>query len=137
MPTFIPPVAFTGVAFLPDTKGVELRLARYRNTLAQGVTVYALSDGTFVQDYPTAENNNTVIPSFPLMPDQGPNFPNIISVDYTAATPGHDAARVTTTVNPYVVHIYTGGHSHTVSSATAAALTAYTAHGIGYADCLT
>lgn len=136
MPTFTPPLAFTVPAFTPDTKGVELRLARYRNTLAAGVNVFKLSDGTYVQTDPTAENGNTNIPPYPLMPDQ--TNPNIISVDYAGGTPTvKSGTRTETDINPYVVHVYYGGRKHTVSSTEAAALTAYTAHGIGYGDCIT
>ena len=38
---------------------------------------------------------------------------------------------------PYVVQVYYGGHEYPISSATAATLTAYTAHGTGYGDCIT
>lgn len=135
---FLPPVAAVTPPFLPDTKGPAMRLARYRNVLNAGVTVYKLSDGTYCQDYPTAENSNTNIPPYPLMPDQGPNFPNLISVDYAGGTPTvKSGTRTTTAVNPYVVHVYLGGHNETVSTAEAAALTAYTAHGTGYSGCLT
>ena len=137
MPVFTPPVAYTNPAFLPETKGAEFGLAKYRNLLAQGVTVYALSDGSFCQDYPTAENTNTAIPPNPLMPDQGPNFPNIISVVYTGATPGNPVTRQTTTITPYVETYYYGGHSYPITTAVATALTDYTAHGTGYGDCIT
>lgn len=131
---FTPPLAFTVPAFTAETKDVELRLARYRNPLAAGVNVFKLSDNSYVQDFPTAENSNTNVPPYPLMPDQGPNSPNVISVSY--GIPGSPTAHVITTISPYVVHVYWGGHTEVVSDAEAAALTAYTAHGSGYADCL-
>jgi hypothetical protein len=137
MSTFTPPLAATLPAFTPDTKGVELRLARYRNVQNQGVTVYQLSDGSFCQDYPTAENSNTNIPPYPLMPDQGPNNPNIISVTYTGATPGNPVTRQTTTISPYVVQVFYGGHKYPVTAAQVALLEGYTAHGTGYTDCIT
>ena len=74
---FVPPVAPTLPPFTPNTEGVELRLARYRNILNQGVVVYALSDGSFVQDNSTAENSNTSIPPYPAMPDQGGRPPRV------------------------------------------------------------
>lgn len=135
MPTFIPPTAPTIPPFLPDTKGAEWGLAKYRNALSAGVAVYKLYNTvtkavTYVQDYPTAENQNTNIPPYPLMPDQ--TNPNIVSVVYTGATPGNPPTRQETDINPYVIFIYYGGHRYTVSSAEAARLTA-----AGYADCLT
>ena len=135
--TFVPPTAPTLPAFLPETKGVEFGLAKYRNLMQQGVVVYKMSDGSYRQDYPTAENNNTAISPYPLMPDQGVNEPNDISVVYTGATPGNPVTRQVTQINPYVVLVYNGGHSITVSDAEAALLSAYTAHGIGYSGCLT
>lgn len=132
---FTPPLAPTLPAFLPETKGAEFSLARYRNVLNQGVTVYGLSDGTFVQDIGTAENTNTNIPPYPLSSD-GTNIPNIIDVTYTSASPSGPGQRVVTTINPYVVTVYEGGHTFTVTQAVASALAAFTAHGVGYADSL-
>lgn len=137
MPTFVPPVAAVIPPFLPDTKGAEFGLTKYMASRVAGVVVYQLSNGTFVQDYPTAENSNTSIPPYPLMPDQGPNFPNLVSVDYTGATPGNPVTRQTIPINPYVIDIFYGGHTYTISTALAAALTAYTAYGTGYGDCIT
>lgn len=134
---FTPPLALTLPAFLPETKGVEWGLAKYRNVLYQGVTVYQLSDGSFVQDYGTTENSNTSIPPYPLSSDNATGTPNIIDITYTAASPGHPVTRIETDVSPYVVQVFYGGRTYTVSYATAQALIAYTAHGAGYSDCLT
>lgn len=128
MPTFTPPTAATIPPFTPDTKGVELRLARYRNPLSAGVTVFKLSDGTYRQDYPTSENQNTNIPPYPLMPDNGP-IPNEISRSY--GIPGSSTAIVDTLVSPYVTVVYYGGRNYTVTSAEASALTS-----AGYGDCI-
>ena len=152
---FVPPTAPTLPAFLPETKGAQFGLAKYRNVLNQGVVVYKLSDGTYVQDVPTKENSNTNIPPYPLMPDQ--ELPNLIGRTYavvpisqlgtsgnttTVEIPGNRAnglctARIDTVVNPYVVTVYEGGHSITVSNTEATALSNFTAHGIGYAGNLT
>ena len=132
---FTPPQAPTLPAFLPETKGAEFALAKYRNVLNQGVTVYALSDGTFVQDIPTAENTNTTVPPYPLSSD-GTTVPNIINVTYTGAYPGNPPTRITTTISPYVVTVYQGGRTFTVTQAVATALAAFTSHGSGYGDCL-
>lgn len=132
---FTPPQAATLPAFLPETKGPEFGLAKYRNVLNQGVTVYALNTGAFVQDIPTPENTNTNIPPYPLSSD-GTNVPNIIDVTYTSASPGNPVARIVTTVSPYVVTVYEGGRTFTVSQAVATALAAFTTHGLGYSDCL-
>lgn len=133
---FTPPQVATLPAFLPETKGPEFGLAKYRNVLNQGVTVYALSNGTFVQDIGSPENRNTNIPPYPLSSDNPTNTPNVIDVTYTGAYPGNPPTRVTTTVSPYVVTVYEGGRTFTVTQAVATALAAYTAFGTGYADCL-
>lgn len=133
---FTPPQAPTLPAFLPETKGVEFALARYRNVLNQGVTVYALSDGTYRQDIATAENKNTNIPPYPLSADNGTGTPNIIDVTYTGASPGNPIKRIETDISPYVTTVYQGGRTFTVSSAVATALAAFTMYGTGYADCL-
>lgn len=151
---FTPPLAQTLPAFLPDTTGPEFGLAKYRNVLSQGVTVYAMSDGTFTQDFPTTENTNTNIPPYPLMPDQ--ELPNIISRTYTIVPisqlgtsgnvitteiPGSRAnglctGLVTVLINPYATFVYFGGRTYTVNTTVANALANYTAHGAGYADSL-
>ena len=138
MATFIPPTAATLPPFLPETKGVQFGLAKYRNVMQQGVVVYKLSDGSYCQDVPTPENSNTNVPPYPLMPDQGPNEPNDIAVNFAGGTPTvKSGTRTISTITPYVTLVYYGGHKYTVTAAEAAALTAYTAHGAGYADCLT
>lgn len=104
-------------------------LARYRQSLSAGVCVFKLSDGSYCQDYPTVQNTNTNVPPYPLMPDQ--SSVNIIS------TSSFEGVRTTTTISPYVVTVYYGGHSYPVSATEATALTNYTAHGTGYASCLT
>lgn len=106
-----------------------MRLARYREPLSAGVCVFKLSDGSYVQDYPTAENSNTNVPPYPLMPDQ--TTTDIISTSY------FEGVRTATTVPVTVVTVYYGGHKYPVSATEATALTNYTAHGTGYASCLT
>lgn len=149
--TFTPPLAATLPAFLPDTTGPEFGLMRYRNVLNQGVVVYALSDGTFAQNFPTPENTNTNYPPYPLMPDQ--ELPNLIARTYTIVPisqlgtngnivtteiPGSRAnglctARVDFLIVPYITTLYYGGHTYTVTQTVANALANFTAHGNGYA----
>ena len=86
MPTFTPPTAYDNSPILPDG-GVANRLFRYFPNRARYVAVFALSDGTFVQDTPTAENSNTNIP-YPYNPWL-PASPYSTSyyVDYTQNPP--------------------------------------------------
>ena len=135
MSVFRPPVVYDNPPWDADTyddHGVAWQLARYRLPMARGVNVYQLSDGSYVQDVPTAENKNTAIPPFPLMPDQGPSV-NLISRQIQSNT----KPEIDTSVTPYVVFIFWGGHANPVTAAQAAALTAYTAHGTGYGALIT
>jgi hypothetical protein len=93
-------------------------LFRHYTSRQAGVNVYKLSDGTYVQDYPTSENSNTNIP-YPYDPNWAMGL-GVISYAY-------DPVSNTVTegvLSPYIVQIYYGGHSYTVSTAEAAALTA-------------
>ena len=136
MPFFTPPSVLDNPPFDADTYdkgGVVWQLARWRLPMRRGLNVYLLSDGSYVQDVPTAENSDTRIPAYPLMPDQG-GTPNLVARSINATgTP----TEVDTTVTPYIVAIFWGGHANPVTTAQAAALTAYVAHGIGYGALIT
>ena len=73
--TFTPPVANIVPPFLPETRGLQYLLFRYMPTRERGVNVYVLSDGSFAQDYPTPENQNTNFP-MPYNPTE-PNAPYV------------------------------------------------------------
>ena len=80
----------------------------------RGVNVYQLSDGTFVQDTPTAENTNTNVP-WPHLPPGQP-----ISEVWTV----HAGQSIVTRTyqDPYIIREFLGGHIHYVDDATANAL---------------
>lgn len=136
MPYFTPPSVLDNPPFDADTYdkgGVVWQLARWRLPMRRGLNVYLLSDGSYVQDVPTAENSNTRIPAYPLMPDQG-GTPNLVARSINATgTP----TEVDTTVTPYIVKVYWGGHKNPITAAEQTALTAYTAYGIGYGGDIT
>jgi len=67
MATFTPPTVYDNPPILPDSQGSERRLFRYFPNRPRYVAVFALSDGTFVQDTATTENANTNIP-YPYNP---------------------------------------------------------------------
>lgn len=67
MATFTPPVAYDNPPILPDRGGLANRLFRYFPNRPRYIAVFALSDGSFVQDTPSAENANTNIP-YPYNP---------------------------------------------------------------------
>lgn len=120
MATFTPPTAAVVPPFLPDTTGPAKNLFKYFKARKRGVNVFKLSNGTYVQDYPTPENSNTAIP-YPIIPDGQPYATSWL---YSVPTYFNQAVTVVTT--------YYGGHSYTVSAAEATALTA-----AGYGDSIT
>lgn len=67
MATFTPPTAYDVPPILPDSGGLANRLFRYYPNRPRYITVFALSDGTFVQDTPSDENSNTNVP-YPYNP---------------------------------------------------------------------
>ena len=58
MATFTPPTAYDNPPILPDSPGLATRLFRYYPNRARYIAVFALSNGTFVQDTPSDENSN-------------------------------------------------------------------------------
>ena len=111
--TFTPPTAQITPAYLPETSGLQYLLFRYVKPRTRGVNVYCLSDGTYAQDYPTPENQNT-------------NFP----LPYNPSNPSAPFAQWNDTkgnvyfssLPVYIVNIYYGGHVYTIDEATATKL---------------
>lgn len=135
MATFTPPVAKDNPAILPKPLGLANRLFRYFPNRARYIAVFALSDGTFVQDTPngtapdgsTISNTNTNIP-YPWNPSE-PASPYSTSyyTDYSVNPP----VQVKTTVsqNPYITKAYQ--EPVTVTASEAALLTT-----AGYGACI-
>jgi len=86
VPTFTPPIVYDNPPILPDG-GIANRLFRYFPNRPRYVAVFALSNGTFVQDTPTPENSNTNVP-YPYNPSL-PDAPYATSyyVDYSQNPP--------------------------------------------------
>lgn len=126
--TFTPPVAST---FNPPVdwrdRGMPFRLFRHFASRARAVNVFKLSDGTYVQDNtsdtPVAITGGNV--PYPWNPDD-PSGPIASWTDATGVMQSQDHA------SPWIEAVYYGGHSYTVDSTEAAALTA-----AGYGACLT
>jgi len=117
---FTPPVVFDNPPILPDTTGVARRLFRYFNNRPRHVGVYALSDGTFVQDTATAENNNTNIP-YPYNPyDPASPYSTTYYIDFSQNPPQPTVSTVAQ--NPYITKTYF--EKSYVTDAEATALTA-------------
>lgn len=87
MPTFTPPVAYDNPPILPDDHGLGKRLFRYFPNRARYIFVFALSDGTFVQDTVSDENSNTNVP-YPYNPwDPSAPYSTSYYVNYEAVPP--------------------------------------------------
>jgi hypothetical protein len=121
--TFEPPVAKIVPRYLADTRGLQYLLFRYYQPEYKGVNVYALSDGTFAQDYPTPENQNT---NFPL--PFNPTEPNAPYAQWTNI----DGTLSFKTLPVRIEKIYLGGHIYTITAGEAEKLSA-----AGYEDRIT
>lgn len=104
MATFTPPTVYDNPPILPDSRGLANRLFRYYKNRARYVMVFALSDGTFVQDTATAENSNTNIP-YPYNP-YDPSAPFVTSwyTDYEANPPV--LTHTSVGQNPWIAKVY-------------------------------
>lgn len=123
MKTFTPPQVYDNPAFLPDTMGVQRRLWRYFPNRVRYVVVFALSDGTFVQDTATAENTNTAVP-YPYNPyDPSAPFATSYFIDYTQHPPV--PTKTTYAQNPYITKVYLGVTQVTDAEATALSSAGY------------
>jgi hypothetical protein len=133
--TFTPPVAFDNPPILPFAGGLGNRLFRYFPNRKRYITVFALSDGTFVQDTPNGfdlsgnvvANTNTNIP-YPYNPyDPSAPYSTSYYVDYSK----RPSVQVKTTVsqNPWITKVYLG--PTVVSQPEAIALSA-----AGYSGCI-
>lgn len=133
--TFTPPVALDNPPILPYAGGLGNRLFRYFPNRKRYIAVFALSDGTFVQDTPNGfdlsgnvvPNTNTNIP-YPYNP-YDPSSPYSTSgyVDYSKFP--FEQVTVTVSQNPYITKVYLG--PTVVSAPEANALSA-----AGYSGCI-
>jgi hypothetical protein len=104
--TFTPPRVFDNPPILPYAPSMANRLFRYFNNRPRFVAVFKLSDGSFVQDTPTAENVNTNIP-YPYNPwDPKAPYSTSYYVDYSQVPPVPTSSVVAQ--DPYVVKVYLG-----------------------------
>ena len=123
---FEPPIAKGTVPqFLPDdSRETKLFFSHYAPT-DRFVNVYELSDGTFVQDYPTPENSNTAIPMPLDALHPGAPYATIWNPITQPHTPTFEALEI------FVTRIFYGGRKNRVDGVTAIRLAA-----AGYLDCL-
>jgi hypothetical protein len=112
--TFTPPVAYDNPPILPNAGGLANRLFRYFPNRKRYIAVFALSDGTFVQDTPNGFDlsgnlvgvTNTNIP-YPYNPyDPSAPYSTSYYVDYSLRHPKQ--IKTTVSQNPYVIKVYLG-----------------------------
>jgi len=115
--TFTPPVVYDNPAILPDSGGLSRRLFRYFPNRPRFVYVFALSDGTFVQDTATNENSNTNIP-YPWDPNN-PSAPYSTSyyVNFEVTPP--EPVRYDVAHDVWITKVYVGPTYVTPAEATA------------------
>jgi len=100
--------------------GAANRLFRYYKNRARYIYVFALSDGTFVQDTASAENSNTNIP-YPYNPwDPSAPYATSYYIDYTVRPPRPAVSNVAHDV--WITKVYMGPEE--VTPTEVAALTA-------------
>ena len=91
---------------LPDTRGPAYMLFRHYAPTERHVNVFQLSDGTYVQDYPTVENSNSNVP-YPWIPDSPDN--QYAFVTYFNGTTERF------TLNPYIKRVFWGGETSVIT----------------------
>ena len=134
---FTPPTIQDRPAYLPDSTPDQVELWRHFENRVRGVTVWQMSDNSFVQETATPENSNTNTTNvYPLDPNN-PSAPYVraIYIDVNAnpqVATEHDTAH-----SVWVVATFYGGtQNNVITLAQYNLLLNYTAHGTGYADCL-
>ena len=133
---FTPPLVKDRPPILPEPHpGNELWL-HYENRY-RGVNVWILSDGSVVQDTATPENSNTDMSAVYPWDVNNAAAPYVTSVFIDSGADPQVASVHTVRHNPYPIANFYGGSSHVVTPVQSTLLANYTAHGIGYSDCLT
>ena len=156
--TFVTPSVQVVPPFLPDTKGQALRLFRHYAVQNRAVNVYVLSDGSVCTDYPVplaGDTTSTVNIPLPWNPSQmgfdptndetggevgplrywGPGSQKFDeSPPYAWVFDVLDPTEIVRTysTDPYMVSMFRGGHTYTISNAMYSLLS-----GAGYGAYLT
>jgi hypothetical protein len=92
--------------YLPDSKGLAVRLLRHYRLKDRGVNVYVLSDGTVVQDTATANNPNSGYPLPWILNDPQNEISYVTNFDGSISR---------TFVDPHISYVYYGGHTHIIN----------------------
>ena len=133
---FTPPLVKVVPPYGPDSTQAQYDLWRHFENRERGVNVWILSDGSVVQSDPTPENSNVdmsnILPGDSLLGDQ----PYVTSIFIDPGADPQVPTIHTVSHNPYVVQKFYGGRTYSIDNATYNLLVNYTAHGTGYADCM-
>ena len=134
---FTPPLVKDRPPFLPDSSELQKSLWLHYENRYRGVNVWILSDGSVVQDTATPENSNTDMSAVYPWDVNNAAAPYVTSVFIDSGADPQVASVHTVRHNPYPIANFYGGSSHVVTPVQSTLLANYTAHGIGYSDCLT
>lgn len=104
--TFTTPTTNVVPPYNPDTRGSAFMLFRHYAPTARHVNVFRLSNGTYVQDYPTVENSNSNVP-YPWIPDSSDN--QYAFVTYFNGTTERF------TLDPYIKQVFWGGETSVIT----------------------
>ncbi len=134
MATFTCPTINDRPPYDGDATEIQKALFKFQKTLnPRYVSVFYLSDGTFVQDTPTAENSNTNVP-YPWDPSN-PSAPYATAIYYDVSQTPAPLVIDNTSHSVWIVQVFNG--VSTVSASMATALTNYTSYGTGYGSLIT
>jgi hypothetical protein len=133
---FTPPNVKVVPPYLPDSSQGERDLWRHYENRIRGVNVWILSDGSVVQSDPTPENSNTNLQNVYPWDPFNPSAPYVRSIYIDPGADPQSPTEHDTAHNPYVIAYFAGGSSYLVTPVQSTLLANFTAHGIGYSDCL-
>lgn len=126
MPTFTPPVVSEVPPVTPTAQGVQARLYRFYQSRNRGVAVFKMSDGTYQTNRPVTGVSASGSEPYPSTPETASDATAGIGVVNDALAWSWYAGKGTEypLTAPTVVTVYYGGHTYTISTTEAAALTA-------------
>ena len=110
---FTPPVIRDMPNYLPEDRSPNMMLWRHYQLRERGVNVYLLSDGTYAQETATPGHTSTNIPLPWILNDPRNEFSYVTNWDGSVTQ---------TFLDPHVVKVYEGGHTHPVTSGEAQSL---------------
>jgi hypothetical protein len=108
--SFSTPLAKVVPPILPETRGQQYLLFRHYASTYRHVNVFQLSNGTYVQDYPTPENGNANVP-YPWITDSPDN--RYAFVTYWNGT------TEAFTLDPHIKQVFWGGEVSFIDQDTA------------------